>query len=131
MPEPRISSHPVCLHTRQPPPLQITQETSTSALGSVNGKKLGRKPDLRHRCAEHFPHKLQQGAFQIAHPDAAIDDQPLDLRKHMGMGGVVVIASIHFSRANDFDWQLSPFIASIVRTCTGEVWVRIRMSSVI
>ena len=38
MPQPEISSHPVCLHTRQPAPAHNTQDMSTSAEGSVNGK---------------------------------------------------------------------------------------------
>ena len=45
MPAPRISSQPVFLQTLHPFPLQMTQAMSTSALGSVNGKKLGRRPD--------------------------------------------------------------------------------------
>src|SRR3989338_4703637 len=46
IPAPRISSHPVDLHVLQDrecmPPPQITQDTSTSSDGSVNGKKDGR-----------------------------------------------------------------------------------------
>src|SRR3990167_9826117 len=41
MPHPRISSQPVFLHTLHPFPPQIRHAMSTSALGSVNGKKLG------------------------------------------------------------------------------------------
>ena len=41
MPAPRISIHPVLLHTLQPFPPHITQDISISALGSVKGKKLG------------------------------------------------------------------------------------------
>src|SRR2546427_753633 len=43
MPEPRISSQPPCLQSRQPSPRQTKHSTSTSAEGSVNGKKDGRK----------------------------------------------------------------------------------------
>ncbi len=43
MPEPRISIQPEREHTPQPAPSQKMQLTSTSAEGSVNGKKLGRK----------------------------------------------------------------------------------------
>src|SRR4029079_19790679 len=38
IPAPPISSHPECLHVRQPSPPQIPQETSGSIDGSVNGK---------------------------------------------------------------------------------------------
>ena len=43
MPQPRISTQPVCLQVAHPAPLQMRQATSISADGSVNGKKLGRK----------------------------------------------------------------------------------------
>ena len=42
-PAPRISTQPECLQTAQPAPSQRKQDTSTSTLGSVNGKKLVRK----------------------------------------------------------------------------------------
>src|ERR1700676_5714675 len=42
MPQPAISSQPVCLQTRQPSPRHSTQLMSTSAEGSVNGKYDGR-----------------------------------------------------------------------------------------
>ena len=38
MPQPRISTQPVCLQRLQPAPPQMLQETSISADGSVNGK---------------------------------------------------------------------------------------------
>src|SRR3989338_567875 len=41
MPAPSISSHPLPPHTLHPFPLQRLQEISTSALGSVKGKKEG------------------------------------------------------------------------------------------
>ena len=43
MPEPSTSIQPVPLQMRQPLPWQFTQVRSTSALGPVKGKKLGRK----------------------------------------------------------------------------------------
>ena len=43
MPQPRISIQPVPEQTAQPLPLQVWQVTSTSAEGSVKGKKLGRR----------------------------------------------------------------------------------------
>src|SRR5580698_1863430 len=38
MPQPKISTQPVYLHILQPSPLQIVQEMSISADGSVKGK---------------------------------------------------------------------------------------------
>ena len=43
MPQPRISTHPVCLQNPQPLPPQMWHEMSISALGSVNGKYDGRR----------------------------------------------------------------------------------------
>ena len=43
MPQPSTSTQPVSLQMRQPLPWQAEQVRSTSALGSVKGKKLGRK----------------------------------------------------------------------------------------
>ena len=43
IPHPKISNHPEYLQTLHPFELQIVQDTSTSALGSVNGKYDGRK----------------------------------------------------------------------------------------
>src|SRR5207237_950368 len=43
IPAPKSSIHPECLQVGQPAPLQIQQETSIWAEGSVNGKKEGRK----------------------------------------------------------------------------------------
>ncbi len=42
MPQPRISIQPVWEQVPQPAPLQKTHDMSTSAEGSVKGKKLGR-----------------------------------------------------------------------------------------
>src|ERR1700679_1781139 len=42
IPHPSNSIHPECLHFLHPFPPQKIQEICTSALGSVNGKKLGK-----------------------------------------------------------------------------------------
>ena len=42
IPQPMISSHPFRPHVEQPFPRQAAQAMSTSADGSVNGKKCGR-----------------------------------------------------------------------------------------
>src|SRR5688500_8735968 len=43
IPQPKISTHPVCLQTLQPLPPQIRQLISISALCTVKGKYDGRK----------------------------------------------------------------------------------------
>lgn len=54
------SSQPVCLHTRQPLPLQITHWMSTSAEGSVKGKKDGRK-----RTSSCFSKKARRNSSMV------------------------------------------------------------------
>ncbi len=49
MPQPAISSQPVCLQMRQPLPPQNTHDMSTSAEGSVKGKYEGRSRIARSR----------------------------------------------------------------------------------
>ena len=67
MPQPRISIQPVPEQTSQPVPLQVWQVTSTSAEGSVNGKKLGRRristsgENSRRRKASERPLEMADG----------------------------------------------------------------------
>ena len=61
IPQPRISSHPVCEQTRHPFPSQITHWISTSALGQVKGKKLG-----RNRTFVSFPNTSWMTEFSVA-----------------------------------------------------------------
>ena len=96
MPQPAISSQPVCLQTRQPAPPQNTQHMSTSADGSVNGKYDGRsricEVPLEERLEEPMQHRLHVGEA-----DALVDHQALDLVKHRRVRHVM-IAAIHASR---------------------------------
>ena len=61
IPQPPISSQPVPLHIRHPLPRHWTQPISTSADGSVKGKKLGRKrtskssPNIRETKSLNAP----------------------------------------------------------------------------
>ncbi len=129
MPEPRISSQPVCLHTRHPSPPHIDAADIDFRARLGKREEARTQPDLR-MLAEHFPHELQQRSFQIAHADILVDDQPFDLREHMGMRRIVIIAAVYIARTDDFDRNFA-LHASIVLTCTGEVCVRIKISSVI
>ncbi len=78
IPAPSSSSQPVCLQSRQPTPRQSRQWTSTSTLGSVNGKSLPRRrTSWSSPKTEHA--ELDEDPFQVAHLDVRPDDQPLDL----------------------------------------------------
>ena len=57
MPLPRISIQPVLLHIAQPEPLHLMQRMSTSALGSVYGKKLGRNRTRGAGAEQRFGHR--------------------------------------------------------------------------
>src|SRR2546422_2295706 len=61
MPEPRISSQPVCLQVGQPPPPHTAQLTCMSADGSVNGKY-----DGANRVRVAGPKNLRANADSVA-----------------------------------------------------------------
>src|SRR5579871_4318225 len=60
MPQPNNSTHPVRLQTGQPDPPHSRQLMSNSPLGSVNGKKLGRK-----RVRTLGPKKRRMNSFNV------------------------------------------------------------------
>ncbi len=99
MPAPRISSQPVFLQTRHPLPRQITQAISTSALGSVKGKKLGRRRTPMS-LAEHLVRKDSQYPLEVAKSYPLIDHQTFNLMKHWRVGGIVITA-VDRARGND------------------------------
>ncbi len=69
--------------------MQLKHETSTSTLGSVNGKKCGRSTDLA-LVAEDRPREREQRPLQIAERDVGVDGEPFDLGNWGRVGGVVV-----------------------------------------
>src|SRR5258707_831562 len=60
MPQPRISIQPLFLHIEQPAPSHAQQLMSTSALGSVYGKKLG-----RNRSRDASPNMSRANASSV------------------------------------------------------------------
>ena len=80
-----------------PEAAQITQPMSTSALGSVNGKKLGRKRTRVSR-AEEAPQELREHALQIAEGDPVVDQEALDLMEHRRVRHVVVVVAVDGAR---------------------------------
>ena len=94
MPLPRISIQPVRLHSGQPAPLHLKQRMSTSALGSVYGKKLGTEADLRPMPNSARGHRAQR-ALQVGERDALADDQAFDLVKHRRVRQVEIVLAIH------------------------------------
>ena len=92
MPAPEISSQPVCLQIRQPLPPHATQEKSYCTLGSVKGKKSGRKRTLT------FPPKSRGEvghiALQLGHRDPFVHVQALALMEGEGVGGVGVLVAV-------------------------------------
>ena len=78
---------------------------STSALGSVYGKKLGRKRTLRSG-AEELVHEREQRALQIRERDVLADDEPFDLREHRRVREVEVVAAIDAAGRDQPDRRL-------------------------
>ena len=96
MPQPEISSQPVCLQMRQPAPSQNTQDMSTSADGSVNGKYDGRSRIFRSR-SKNACTKPCRMAFMFAKLMSSSDHEPFDLVEHRRVRHVG-IAPIHAPR---------------------------------
>ena len=65
---------------------------------------------------------MVEGALEVRHRQVPVDRQPLDLMEHRGVGGVQLVGPVHPAGADDVDRRLRG--RSMVRTCTGEVWVR-------
>ena len=51
--------------------------------------------------AEHGAGKGIDGSFEVAHRDAFIDAQPLDLVEDWKVSGIVLISAEHFAGADD------------------------------
>ena len=81
MPQPMISSQPVCLQTLHPLPPHRLHDTSTSADGSVNGKYGRAHPDLR-LFAEHLLGEIQNALFQVGERYVFVDIKSFDLVKN-------------------------------------------------
>ena len=100
MPAPRISIQPLFLQTRQPLPWQTWQVKSTSTLGSVNGKKCGRK-----RIFTSGPHqlagKIGKRALQVGQRNVFIHIEPLHLVEVGAMGGVGRVTAIAATGRDD------------------------------
>ena len=65
---------------------------STSAEGSVNGKKDGRKRIFTERHLEEGFAELLQDPFEVTEMARLVDDQALDLMKHRRVRLVAVAA---------------------------------------
>ena len=101
MPAPRISIQPEHLQERQPLPPQSPQLTSTSTLGSVNGKKCGRTR-MSRSAPKIAARSASSGALEVGQGDALVDDEALDLVEHRRVGRVGV-APVDLAEADDVD----------------------------
>ena len=73
---------------------------STSALGSVYGKKLGRSAHLARRRTALAQHRLER-ALEVGQRDALADDEPLELLEHRRVRQVEVVAAVDAARDDD------------------------------
>ena len=120
MPQPRISS--------QSSPSPTTSSPAAAPAADVHlGGRLGEREVARpeaHRdvvALEEGAHEVGQAALEVAHVGAPVDHQALDLMEHRRVGHVEVAAD-RCGPARSPGSGGGP--ASIVRICTGLVWVR-------
>ena len=116
MPAPSTSIQPSPLQVGQPSPPHLWHWTSISQLGSVKGKWWGRKR-VTGALAVQLLHDGVQGALQVGHGHALVDDHALDLVEHGGVGGVHLVLAVHPAGGDDADGQLA--CVSMARTCMG------------
>ena len=99
MPQPPSSIHPICEQTRQPAPSQKMQLIASSADGSVNGKKSGRKRVRMRSSPKSAAHERLDRAEQVGEGDAAVDGERLDLVEHRRVAGVERLVAVGAARA--------------------------------
>ena len=94
-------------HSTQPgPPFLFSNHTSTSADGSVNGKKCGRirvracGPNSERANASRVPRRLR-------HRQPAIDREALHLMEHRGVGGVQFVGAEGAADRDDVHRQVA------------------------
>jgi hypothetical protein len=119
MPQPRISSQ------SSPSPIFISPAGAIAVdvdlhrrlgEGEVRGAEAHlHLVDLEERLAEFLQHP-----FQVSQMGALVDDEALDLVEHRRVG-LVVVAAEDAARRDDADRRL---LSTMVRICTGLVWVR-------
>ena len=100
MPAPRISIQPPRLQIGQPLPPQAKQLTSTSTLGSVNGKRL--RPEPRpHSGPVQAAREFVEDVFQVGHRDALVHGEPFDLVEEVSVRGVHGVGPIDAAGRDD------------------------------
>ena len=119
MPQPEISSQPVCLQVRQPLPSQNTHDMSTSAEGSVKGKYDGRRRIARSR-SKNACRKPCSAAFMLAKLTFSPTTSP---SSWWNIGECVMSESRRYTRPGAMTASGAPRACS-ARICTGEVCVR-------
>ena len=90
------------LHTRQPAPPHRKQETSSSTLGSVNGKKCERSR-ISRSAPKSARAKCSQRALEVREREAAVDGEALDLHEHRRVRRVERVAAVDAARADHVD----------------------------
>ena len=119
MPEPRISIHPVPLHTAQPTPPHTPHCTSISADGSVNGKYDGRnrvRDAPKKRSANRLRIDLRSTKLMPSsthRPSICANAGACDASKKSRR---YTVPGMSTRIGGGYDWS--------VRICTGEVCVR-------
>src|SRR5690606_32254954 len=125
IPAPMISIQPVPLHALQPPPPQIKQLTSASALGSVNGKKDGRK-----RTRAPGPKNSRANAATVALRSTKLIPSSTTRPSICSKAGACEASNGSRRYAiPGTTTRIGGRNACMVRICTGDVWRLSRMPS--
>src|SRR6185437_3404722 len=120
MPQPSNSIQPECLHLRQPLPPQKMQLICTSALGSVNGKNEGKNRVLTDEPNSAFI-AWSSVPFRSLKVTLASTQSPSTWWK---IGECVASAASLRCTLPGMTIRTGGGCCSIVRICTGDVWVR-------
>ena len=118
MPQPSSSIQPECLHLRQPLPPQKMQEICTSALGSVKGKKDGKK-----RVLTLEPKKAFMAWSSVPLRSEKVmswsDAEAFDLVEDGRVGGVGGVVAMDLAGDDDADGRrlLLPWCGSARARC--------------
>ena len=81
---------------------------------------MGAEAGLGALAVELFHHSVE-GALQIGHGDALVDDHALHLVEHGGVSGIYLILPVYPAGAK---MRMGRGLVSMAWTCMGEVWLR-------
>ena len=87
--------------------LAAADEAAQVDLGAGLGEREVRRPEAGvHALAEHRRGEVVEGALEVGHRDALVDDEALDLVEHRAVRGVVLVGAEDAAGRDDVDGRL-------------------------